>query len=84
MRWIALPYLLIFDVMSPILCLIYMLRELMDLATERVYTQQEVTSLIIILALSFATEVTIVRLINLLTSGLYREKVMPSRYMGLL
>ena len=25
-----------------------------------------------------------VRLINLLTSGLYREKVMPSRYMGLL
>ena len=56
----------------------------MDLATERVYTQQEVTSLIIILALSFATEVTIVRLINLLTSGLYREKVMPSRYMGLL
>ena len=84
MRWIALPYLLIFDVMSPILWLIYMLRDLMDLATGRVYTQQEVTSLIIILVLSFATEVTIVRLINLLTSGLYREKVMPSRYMWLL
>lgn len=75
MRWIALPYLLIFDVMSPILWLIYMLKELVDLAIGRVYTHQEVTSWIIILALSFAIEVTIDMLTYIEQSDLDHEKL---------